>query len=136
MPEKAREQSQAGAIAFAKYWVKVFNRAVASLDTEDLRALSSTKCESCSNYLQRIEDMSTNGGSFTGGEWRVLQAGTAPAQPPGEEIVELRVAVDGAVSKPTKDAAEITSVASEENFSVYVGWVGDGWEVTWIRVHR
>lgn len=137
VPEKAREQSQAGAIAFARYWVKVFNRARVSQETDDLQELSHEECETCTNFAERINSTAANGGSYQGGTWKVLRAGTPPEQSaPGEEIVELRVAVAKAVSKPTSDAVAHVSEATDLNLSVYLRWVGDGWIVTWVRLHE
>lgn len=73
VPEKARDQSRDGAIAFAKYWVKVRNQSLKSLDTEDLRALSADECETCNNMVELAEEMAANGGSFRGGKTTVIQ---------------------------------------------------------------
>ncbi|WP_305705362.1 DUF6318 family protein [Nocardioides sp.] len=136
VPERAREQSRDGAIAFARYWIKIRNKSLDSLDTEDLRALSADRCETCTNLVELLEEMADNGGSFRGGKTTVLQAGSVPGQPSGEEIVELRIRIGREVRQETRGGERIVAPTSQNNVSVHVRWAGDGWITTWVRLHQ
>jgi hypothetical protein len=70
MPDEAREQTEAGAIAFTRYYLELYNHATANLDSSHLRELSQG-CETCDNLAQGIEDTAAEGLRYDGGQVRV-----------------------------------------------------------------
>ncbi len=49
--EAWEKKTEAGAIAFAKRWVRLFDEAKSSGDTAELEAVSSDDCKTCQNFI-------------------------------------------------------------------------------------
>ena len=69
MPPEAKEDSKAGAIAFVKHYIDVFNYASNTGDVEELQKLSDPKCEACRNYIQLFDKTYSEGGYFKDSDW-------------------------------------------------------------------
>jgi hypothetical protein len=89
--EPWEKQSQAGAVAFAKHWVDVFNDAQQSGQTADLRGISTEECGSCEGFAGQLEDLYDAGGHLESDGWRVLQSVPTKGTPSDEAIVSLRI---------------------------------------------
>jgi hypothetical protein len=70
MPDEAREQTEAGAIAFTRYYLELYNHATANLDSSHLRELSQG-CATCDSLASQIEETAAEGLHYDGGEVRV-----------------------------------------------------------------
>jgi hypothetical protein len=55
-------------------WVKARNAALQDGDTDAVRALSSSSCESCFGLIEPIEEIYSSGGNFETKGWRVAAA--------------------------------------------------------------
>jgi len=67
MPEAAKADTSAGAIAFVRYYVSVFNHAQATGSTDNLKALSSARCVDCEAAINGLSDIYGAGGQIIGG---------------------------------------------------------------------
>lgn len=76
MPEAAKENSKAGAIAFVRHYIAVFNRAQSTGDTQQLAALSSPDCADCQAAIDGLKRIYETGGKIAGGD---LEPGPATA---------------------------------------------------------
>jgi hypothetical protein len=72
VPDEAREQSDAGAEANARYFLSLTSYSFETLDTTPLRELS-RNCEFCTNLAQTIETDAASGHKFVGGKVEVGQ---------------------------------------------------------------
>src|SRR5689334_7529083 len=70
MPEAAKANTKAGAVAFAKYCIALINHAQATGDVEALAAVEDPDCKSCSKVRHSVTRIYGAGGSIAGGTWR------------------------------------------------------------------
>jgi hypothetical protein len=69
MPEEAKANTKAGAIAFVRYYIALVNHAQATGDLAGLAGVEEPPCKSCTDgrsYLSKIYDA---GGHVAGGRW-------------------------------------------------------------------
>lgn len=71
MPEEAKADSKAGAIAFVKYYVELINHAQATGTVDQLLAAESVDCKSCASGRKYIANVYDSGGHIEGGELAV-----------------------------------------------------------------
>jgi hypothetical protein len=90
-PEPWEEKSKAGAVAFARHWIDVFNDAQTSGDTYALQQSSSPQCATCAGFIGRLKRLYGDGGRFEGDGWRVLLAAPGPSAITDEAQVNLRI---------------------------------------------
>jgi hypothetical protein len=67
MPDAAKADTKAGAIAFVKYYVGLINYAQATGDTKSLSLFESPDCRSCSKARATVDGIYHAGGSIQGG---------------------------------------------------------------------
>jgi hypothetical protein len=71
MPEGAKANTKAGAIAFVRYYVELINHAQATGDVDTLASVESARCKSCRDGRKYIRDVYDNGGNIEGGDLRI-----------------------------------------------------------------
>jgi hypothetical protein len=71
MPDAAKANTKAGAIAFVKYYVELINRAQSTGDTDSLAAVEADRCRSCSQARNAVDHIYASGGHIEGGDWSV-----------------------------------------------------------------
>ena len=71
MPAAAEKNSEAGAIAFVKHYIDVFNYASNTGDVKELQKLFESGCKACRTYLDTIESAHANGADVDGFDWTV-----------------------------------------------------------------
>lgn len=91
-PEPWQERSKAGAVAFAKHWVAVFNEAQQSGETASLRQLSTPRCKSCHGYAEQLDALYGGGGRLESNGWRVVLVSQPPGRLAEKPEVTLRIA--------------------------------------------
>jgi hypothetical protein len=67
MPAEAREQTPAGAEAFIRYYMDVYNWAQAHMNVTYMRQLS-RDCDTCARIMGEIENDAATGYSYRGGQ--------------------------------------------------------------------
>jgi hypothetical protein len=67
LPDAARANTKAGAIAFVRFYIDAFNHAQATGDTSMLALLEGPACRSCREVRQSIEHTYRAGGHAVGG---------------------------------------------------------------------
>jgi hypothetical protein len=77
MPDAAKANTKAGAIAFVRYYVELQNYASTSGETDALRALAATDCASCRAITDLIDRVYGAGGHIDGTGWEFLTASAA-----------------------------------------------------------
>src|SRR3954452_10390042 len=80
LPEAAKANTKAGAIAFVKYYIAIFNQAQRSGLTANLSALSTPSCSDCEAAITGLGRIYGAGGHIDGGDL-VLGPATAEHNP-------------------------------------------------------
>jgi hypothetical protein len=71
MPDAAKANTKAGAIAFVRYYVELINHAQATGETDGTTRVEDRSCNSCTRVRRTVEDIYTSGGRIDGGAWNV-----------------------------------------------------------------
>jgi hypothetical protein len=119
-------KSEAGAVAFAKHWVDVFNEASLSGDTSAMAELSSPACESCQNFIGMIDRLYSDGGFVEGGEWSVVSAVATEGVPASEATIALRVR-QAPQKVHKKDGGVDSFEGGRVTYSAEMGWGSGAW---------
>ncbi|MDO4258896.1 MAG: DUF6318 family protein [Actinomycetaceae bacterium] len=133
LPEEAKQESAAGAEAYAKYYFALLSYALKTGDTDELKSTYNTDCKSCAQRTANIENQYKNGGWFHG-EGHLIEESYPGIQLNDEERARHRWQVymrlhtpaytqyypDGSL-KPTQENR--TEVLTE------TCWKGDAWTI-------
>lgn len=132
-PEKEawEKNTRAGAVAFVKHWIAVFNDAQDDGDVAELRALSSPKCVTCNNFADRAEAIYKDGGFYKSKGWRVLRATIGPKFGLPRNVTKMLVKMlRGAErSRESATAEVVTNPDSTGDYEARVEWVNDAWRL-------
>jgi hypothetical protein len=139
-PVKAawEKRTRAGAEAFAKHWIEVFNTSMVSGETEDLRAISLKSCETCSNFARVTEEQYAGGGSVESTGWRVKQAvGHGDGlKSGGPYLVALNIRQPKELFKnPAPEKDELT-LAHNTTYSASLRWQSGHWRMDRLDIVR
>ena len=89
LPDAAKANTKAGAIAFVKYYVELLNYLEATGDDEPALAVSADACKSCQAVVRAARAIYDSGGHMEGGAWTVHEV-TASQPTPGLWSVRIR----------------------------------------------
>src|SRR4051794_18248120 len=67
VPAEARNKDAAGAEAFMRYYLELYNHTKNSLDPSPLRSLS-ISCQACEQLAQQIESVASHSQRYSGGQ--------------------------------------------------------------------
>lgn len=131
LPVEAREQTEAGAEAFVRYYVELMNYGQASGDASPLEAVSAQECGACSGFISTVDDVYVDGGAVEGGEFVIRELSPLPLDY-GADYATYAV-IDVAPQTILDAGGQATaSDAYEYRIGLYPSWVDDAWEMTWI----
>jgi hypothetical protein len=82
LPEKAKEFSKEGLIAFAEYWYSTLGYAFETGDPKAMLDISGPNCEACNNMAEMVSPWHSDGRWIVGGQMIVLSSNTSFAQAP------------------------------------------------------
>lgn len=74
MPDAAKENSKAGAIAFVRHYVELLNHLEATGDEAPMLAVSGPSCRSCASVAHAANKIYDAGGHVEGGVWSITDA--------------------------------------------------------------
>ena len=92
-PALAKENSQAGAKAFIRYYADLINYSWAAGDTDSLRSVASKECKGCLAAADGIDEVIADGGYRRGADWSPRGFFVVPLQPATEPIVNVAIHV-------------------------------------------
>jgi hypothetical protein len=125
-PKAWEVKSEAGAVAFAKHWIDVFNEATRSGDSAEVRDASTEECGTCARFSDGIDDLYQGGGSIESQGWKVLQAVPAPGMPVVEPRIALRIRQSP--QRITHTNGHVQSFpGGSETFSARLVWSDSQW---------
>ncbi len=127
--EAWEEKSPEGAVAFAEYWLAVFNEAENSGEVEELKSLSSNNCGSCNNFVAAIEEVYAAGGSMRSEGWRILSVGEPAAAEAGYSIPLQVEQTDQTVVEKTGAKPQLNQGISI-GLAAQVIWTRSAWRMS------
>jgi hypothetical protein len=123
MPEEARIQDPAGAEAFLRYYLEVYNHAQRTLDSTHLRDLS-RGCATCERIASDMDSDAKAGYAYEGGEVSIQEVSTPFLRTP--QKAEIAFAVTQAALTVTSDGTPVDGLSFPETSSTT-----DGAILTW-----
>lgn len=132
--EPWEKQTKAGAVAFAKHWVDVFNESINLGESRGLRAISDPACGTCAAIVERIDAIEAHGGFYRSDGWTVLRALPANGSRDGAAIMSLRIRQAPETFKESSTASVEKSPAGKTTFSAEFEWVEKSWVMTDLSV--
>ncbi len=133
MPALARENSQAGAKAFVRYFVDTLNFSWQALRPDALSAESSKRCNVCRLISKRITETRSSGGYQHGGEWSPTRIFPLPGQTDEQSkfLVTVRIA-KGSWKSAAGDSPRAIVAGTVTN-EFYLVWSPAGWRIFDLR---
>lgn len=128
VPTAARANTEAGAIAFARWAVEQADAGYVSVDSAPFRALSEPACKGCQGIVDGIEDLKVSGYHQKG---RALKVENAIAASIGKDstVVDLLI-TQVAVPFVHSTGREAGGPKAEKYRMRVTGqWVGDSWRI-------
>ncbi|UTT67258.1 DUF6318 family protein [Janibacter sp. CX7] len=130
LPAAAKEHTDEGATAFAKFYWSEGGEALKSGDTTTIRALASDECDVCATYAKAIERDARKGLHANVNPSRIGTASiTDETENKSDRVVTL--AVKDSEYELVDESGESTGVADPVSYDIqiYVDWEGSGWVV-------
>ena len=129
-PKAWEVRSEAGAVAFAKHWIDVFNEAGQSGHTSDLERLSAPQCKSCSNYVDMIDNLYAGGGRLETRGWTVVAAVPSDGVPVQRSRISMRVRQAPQKLHDGSSGKVESFPGGSATFSAQLVWLSRGWSMS------
>ena len=85
-------------------WVAAWNAALATGDTTTLAHYENADCRNCDELSGVIEDVTSAGGSFTGGDWSIVSSRAVPINDHRVKVnVTMKVAAGSTINSAGED---------------------------------
>lgn len=91
MPEAAKAETKAGAMAFVRHYVELVNHAQATGDIDELQSAEQAGCRSCRAAREGVRKHYQSGGSINGGDWHIDSASAIRNAAIAGWVVDLNV---------------------------------------------
>jgi hypothetical protein len=134
MPDAAKEKSRAGAITFARHYVKLINFAQSTGRLDELKAVENTGCKSCAQADGYLADLYDSGGSIRGGAFTINTVSSLKNPATGGWLVELGVEFGPQVVDYPSPKPDEHPKGGRLPLNVQVAWLEGEWRVLeWTR---
>jgi hypothetical protein len=134
MPDAARANTRAGAIAFVRHYIELINYAQATGDVGALAAVEEGTCKSCSAASEGVRKHYESGGAIKGGDWHVRSANVVRNDAISGWVVDLVVRFDRQVVMFGNSRPKEINPPAQSVISVQVSRSEDAWKVLeWTR---
>lgn len=130
MPDAAKENSKAGAIAFVRHYVELINHLQRTGDNAPLRDASLPTCKSCKAVARAAGAIYGVGGHVEGGDWSITKASAARSTRTLWQVsVEGRIAPSKVIGGPSSVPSSGTGGRANAHFflSFERGWKVAQW---------
>jgi hypothetical protein len=132
MPDAAKANTKAGAIAFVRHYIEVFNFAQATGSSSDLSALSSQRCQECTATINALEQIYDSAGHIEGGALmpRAFAADHNSAEDMWVVLARIDSGPQSVVTSPTSSPTTLPGGRRSMSFSVVQergGWKVRAW---------
>ncbi|UUZ60584.1 DUF6318 family protein [Nocardioides sp. B-3] len=126
-PEPREEQTEDGAIAFARHWIDLLNDARLEFETEPLANASTPECATCSNYVSLIDEWQSDGTTYVSKPWRIEQVGVISSE---ADAVELGLRIFRPVEEITSPVGEVEkNRGTRATYAATFHWGDSGWRM-------
>jgi hypothetical protein len=129
LPEKAKEFSKEGLIAFAEYWFSTLGYVFETGDSGPMLAVTEPGCQACDLMINLLEPTYENGGWVVGGQMEVVQSisyftplsdGDYQAEVEAMQIKVIYFNADGSMAKELDQHPVATNIVNAH-------WVDGRW---------
>ena len=127
LPSAARQQTDAGAVAFARFYVLEVDNAYVTLDSSAISAYSATECKNCQLAADTVAAAKASGERQPRPSFTITGAQTQPF--PGRTVVDVYVNVADVPSVDAQGKVVAPGEPGKDSFRVDLAWT-DGWKVT------
>jgi len=125
LPAEAQHPTPAGAVAFVRYYVDLYNNAFTSFDTQYLRAVSDSRCTFCASVMKNVGDVESKGRRVEGGALVVQAAVASPGEATDGLIVAARI--DQEAGRTVDSSGNVaTVIAAQANMAMDTAVRWDG----------
>lgn len=131
VPAAATNNTDAGAEAFARYWVKVLNYAQRTGDVGALDAISDSRCTYCTGVTRAIVRIYGGGGGIVGGDWEIERIRPLPPDFGGDWGGYAQATV--AKQVVTENGSKTRSGGGTFDAYFYSSFDGGKWAMRWVR---
>ena len=125
LPDEARGDDDAAAVAFVEHWVELVNYSAISGDVSAIEQITGAECEVCQSLYASMDGQPL---SSTDGAWSTVDLetrGPVPDDPvPSDLVVTGDVDISGSESSPFGSLA--LGLTQDEN----------GWSVSWLLTEQ
>ena len=133
MPDAAKENTKAGAIAFVRHYVEVLNYAQATGDVSALDSLEDPRCSSCDRVRSYLAGIYKAHGHVNGGAWTIKRIGASAGHDPDSWVVDVAGEFAPSSVSPSPGASPSSAAGGSAPTKFYVDHT-DGWKVSqWTR---
>jgi hypothetical protein len=135
MPDAARANTKAGAIAFVRHYIDLINYAQDTGDIDALSAVEGHRCRSCSSGRDYIRGVYTSGGHIKGGRVRIRILDALPNAAIAGWTVDAKLTFGPqTVARPTASPSTQELKGGSVPITVLVQRQPNGWSVNeWTR---
>jgi Family of unknown function (DUF6318) len=127
LPAAARENTKAGAVAFAHHYIDLVNHAAVSGETSALSAASKSQCRGCSGLIQSIRSIYAAGGWIRTSGWELRSWSSPGPESARERVVTLRIHMPAERRKVASGADIKASEPDNSVVNMQVAYGGGGW---------
>ncbi len=125
MPAKAKANTDAGAEAFVRYYVKLVNHAAATGDVTEMRRVA-PHCDDCNRVADLIATAWQNGTIDPARIWRPVEIFAIP----GEKVVVASIKEPAITFNPSPGASPSTTEGAEALIEFHLKHAPTGWHIT------
>lgn len=131
-PPDAREQTEAGAIAFVRFYVEQVNRAWMTPDDTLIPPLVEPECQSCKAMQNNAKEYVALKHRHSTPAVEIVDLNAAPGAPDGQQFLEVKF--HQLAASVVTEAGSVVSVKAENTFErrFLLTWKGDSWSVSGI----
>jgi len=129
MPAAAKQHTQEGALAFAGYFIHVFDFSLRTMTTKALRSLSSDTCGSCQTHIKSIDDLGAERGHVQGGRiiLKSIKRVTGRADVKADVTFLVRVDQEALVEIHANGSSGGSTELTKATNYLFLSWLGSAW---------
>jgi hypothetical protein len=135
MPDAAKANTKAGAVAFVKYYVQLINHAQATGDVAELATSEAPTCSSCEDGRKYLSQVYESGGHIDGGSLKIRVLDALPNQSIKGWTIDAKLRFGSqTVTQPSATPTVQHLSGGAVPVTVLVSRHADGWSVyEWTR---
>lgn len=126
-PPEARLQTEAGAVAFLRYYIDTVNKAWTTPDSTLLPVLADPGCKSCSGLQEVAQELRDKNQRYEISPLVIEQITISPGAPDGQQFLNLRIREVGARVLDSKRSVVRTETPNTVERKAGVIWKEDRW---------